>query len=69
MAHFNKFYVYSGAINDLKFLFMCFSVTVLPLEGFFVHLVKVMCVQIRESTGHKLRVIILSSEIGFKAVR
>jgi len=69
MVQFNKFYVYDGAINDLKFLFMYFLVTILPLGGFFVHLVKVMCVQIRKSTGHKLRVIILSSDSGFKAVR
>jgi len=68
MVHFNKFYVYNGVINDLKFLFMYFPVTVLPLGGFFIHLVKVMCVQIRKSNGHKLEVI-LSSDTGFKAVR
>jgi len=69
MVHFNKFYVHNGAINDLKFLFMYFPVTLLPLGGFFVHLVKVMCVQIRKSTGHKLREIVLPSNSGFKAVR
>lgn len=69
MVHFNTFYVYNGVINDLKFLLMYFPVTILRLGGFFVHLVIVMYVQIRKSTGYKLQVIILSSDNGFKAVR
>jgi len=40
MVQFNKFYVYNCSISDLKFIFMYFPVTILPLGGFFSTLSK-----------------------------